>query len=92
MRRALFGQGANDQLIYIDDTGCLGNESRLLDCPAQGTGDHDCTHLEDAGVRCKRKLDKQGSNYSPIYTRSGFKSGLRPRSAGGLSYPDRDLD
>ena len=33
---------------------------------------------------------------SPVYTgsttRSGFESGLRPRSAGGLSYPDRDLD
>ena len=25
-------------------------------------------------------------------TGSGFESGLRPRSAGGLSYPDRDLD
>ena len=34
--------------------------------------------------------------YSPVYTGpttgSGFKFGLRPRSAGGLSYPDRDLD
>ena len=34
--------------------------------------------------------------YSPAYmgppTGSGFKSGLRPRSAGGLSNQDRDLD
>ena len=35
-------------------------------------------------------------HYSPVYTGpptgSGLESGLRPRNAGGLGDPDRDLD
>ena len=27
-------------------------ETRLIDCPANALGNHDCTHSADAGVRC----------------------------------------
>ena len=48
---AHFGQGVGPiQLNYI---WCIGNESRLLDCPH--TTIHDCTHSEDAGVACPGK-------------------------------------
>ena len=40
--------------ILLDDVGCTGNESRLIDCPHRGLGVHDCTHADDAGVRCLR--------------------------------------
>ena len=35
----------------MDDLGCLGNESRLTDCPFNP--DHNCLHIEDAGVTCR---------------------------------------
>ena len=38
--------------IWLDDVNCAGTEPRLLDCPSL-TGLHDCTHSEDAGVRCQ---------------------------------------
>ena len=47
---AFFGRG--DGPIFIDQTGCFGNESRLLDCPHSGAGVHDCFHSEDAGAIC----------------------------------------
>ena len=40
--------------IFLDDVSCIGNESRLIDCSHNGLGVHDCTHADDAGVRCLR--------------------------------------
>ena len=34
----------------LDDVGCTGTETRLIECPA--TLNHNCAHSEDAGVRC----------------------------------------
>ena len=44
----LFGQGVGP--IQLDDARCIGNESRLLDCPH--TTEHNCNHGEDVGVAC----------------------------------------
>ena len=38
--------------IWLDQVNCRGAETRLADCPANPIGTHDCTHPEDAGVRC----------------------------------------
>ena len=44
-----YGQSTGS--IYVDDTACTGTETSLLNCPHDSdTGD--CTHSEDAGVRC----------------------------------------
>ena len=48
MPAAFFGQGSGP--IFLDDLGCLGTESSLLDCSA--VTQHNCAHSEDAGVRC----------------------------------------
>ena len=45
---AHFGQGSGS--IHIDDVQCSGNESALIQCTH--TTQHDCSHTEDAGVRC----------------------------------------
>ena len=51
--RAAFGAGTGQ--IWLDNVGCAGTESRLIDCPANSLGSHNCVHGEDAGVRCGSK-------------------------------------
>ena len=47
---AAYGPGAGD--ILLDNLGCSGTETSLLDCPSNGIGVHNCAHSEDAGVIC----------------------------------------
>ena len=51
---ARFGQGSG--LILLDNVACVGTESRLVDCPANPIGTHNCAHTEDAGVGCLAPL------------------------------------
>ena len=39
--------------IWLDNVNCRGTETRLVDCPANPLGSHDCVHSEDAGVMCR---------------------------------------
>ena len=50
LSRATFGQGTGS--IWLDQVVCVGTEGRLADCRANPIGNHDCSHSEDAGVRC----------------------------------------
>ncbi len=36
----------------MDEVACVGTETRLIDCPANPLGTHNCGHFEDAGVSC----------------------------------------
>ena len=38
--------------IFLNHVNCIGNESRLIDCSHNWLGVHNCTHADDAGVRC----------------------------------------
>ena len=38
--------------IVLDDLHCTGSESRLIDCPHNGLGRHNCGHNEAASVMC----------------------------------------
>ena len=49
--RAGFGQGTGLP-IFLDNVRCTGRESTLFDCPSNAVGTNDCSHAEDAGVRC----------------------------------------
>ena len=53
---AFFGQGTGP--IVMDDIRCIGNETRLIDCPFD---EHtaDCIHLLDVGVKCYPDEGKQ---------------------------------
>lgn len=48
--RAFFGEGQGD--IWLDDVGCVGNETSLLHCRHPTLGENNCGHGEDAGVVC----------------------------------------
>ena len=48
--RAHFGQGSG--AILLDNVECSGTEWRLIDCPHNGLGIHNCQHGEDAGITC----------------------------------------
>ena len=41
--------------IYLDEVNCTGEENQLLECGHYGIGVHDCSHYQDAGVRCTGK-------------------------------------
>ena len=49
--RAGFGQGTGN--IWLDQVACTGTETTLAACLANPIGIHDCSHFEDAGVRCQ---------------------------------------
>lgn len=48
---AYFGSGSG--AILLDNVGCSGTESRLIDCSNRGIGVNDCSHSDDAGVTCQ---------------------------------------
>ena len=48
---AFFGAGSGP--IGLDNVACAGSETRLIDCPANPIGVHNCVHAEDAGVTCQ---------------------------------------
>ena len=48
--------------IWLDDVQCVGDESRLIDCPARTLGSTIfCSHIEDAGVVCTATNCTQGA-------------------------------
>ena len=50
---SIFGHGTGD--IFLDNMGCRGNETNLVDCPHNGVGVHNCFYGQDAGVICSQR-------------------------------------
>ena len=51
IRHGEFGEGNGS--ILLDNLRCTGDEESLLECDGGEIGVHDCSHSEDAGVRCQ---------------------------------------
>lgn len=47
------GFGVPTGPVLIDETNCLGTESRLANCRHNGVGTLNCDHSEDVGLRCQ---------------------------------------
>ena len=61
---ALFDPGVG--LIFLDDTDCIGNETRLEQCETFGEiGDSNCFHSEDVSILCPSKESLSLSSLSP---------------------------
>ncbi|CAC5424570.1 unnamed protein product [Mytilus coruscus] len=45
------GVEAGSGIIWLDDLGCTGSESKLADCPNSGWGVSNCAHSEDIGLQ-----------------------------------------
>jgi len=50
VKNGSYGRGNGS--IVLDDLLCLGSEENLFQCSTTTYGQHDCSHLEDAGVIC----------------------------------------
>ena len=51
-----FGVGTGR--IWFDNLACEGTEANILQCPTiNALGDNDCSHSEDAGLRCNNKSE-----------------------------------
>ena len=47
---AFYGEGSGK--IWLDDLNCVGTEKSIRKCSHRGWGIENCSHSEDAGVRC----------------------------------------
>lgn len=57
---AHFGQGTGP--IVLDGVHCTGNELSLEECPHAPWGQHNCDHMEDAGVSCNPFTGENDTN------------------------------
>ena len=64
-----YGEGSGR--IWLDSVNCVGTEFTIGNCAHNGWGVHDCSHYEDAGVKCSASNGKF-SVYSSIDIRSHY--------------------
>lgn len=63
---AHFGQGVGP--IWLDGVQCTGNELSLEECPRNMWKQHNCDHMEDAGVSCNPYTGQsQGANSLHVF-------------------------
>lgn len=54
LANAFFGAGSGN--IFLDNVACVGDEANISFCVAD-TNTADCTHSQDAGVRCNAQRE-----------------------------------
>lgn len=59
-----FGSGTGP--ILLDRVQCTGNELSLEECPHTPWGQHNCDHMEDAGVSCNPYTGEHNHNKNHV--------------------------
>ena len=68
---ARFGAGSGQ--VWLDNVGCSGSESTIVNCQHRGWGVEDCSHSDDASVVCSSKsCPPAGFNYYFNFTVSKY--------------------
>ncbi|XP_064388351.1 soluble scavenger receptor cysteine-rich domain-containing protein SSC5D-like [Halichondria panicea] len=67
-----FSEASSTTPIWLDELGCLGTESKLINCSANAIGVEDCSHFEDVGLVCVSDGDLR---LVDSFTRIGGSSG-----------------
>ena len=62
---AYYGQGSGQ--IWLNNVNCVGNESTVVNCLHNGWGNNNCSHGEDAGVKCTTAFGKLTIIYIAMY-------------------------
>lgn len=55
--------GFLDGPIFIDEVGCIGNETEFLQCASMDVGNHDCNRFRYAGVICTGEFLHNNNDY-----------------------------
>ena len=61
LNATLAGFGVATGPVLIDETRCIGDETRLINCRHNGVGTLNCDHSRDVGLRCR--IRKLANNY-----------------------------
>jgi len=72
LRDKSFGPGRGP--IWVDQLGCSGTESSLLECSKLPWAKHNCNHTEDVGIRCSEapRTEKVNLNLNEINCKTEF--------------------
>lgn len=76
VNKAEYGRGVG--AIMVDEAGCIGTEEYLDECTKGEWKKHDCTHQEDAGVKCQGTLRHEP--YSPTFVKCQQRCGSFPQT------------
>ena len=72
------GFGVATGPVLIDETRCIGNETRLINCRHNGIGTHNCAHSRDVGLRCAvRKLDVTSNLHPSVHLQLSYRYSLQ---------------
>ncbi len=52
----IFGDSDSIGPIWLDNVQCVGNETKLIDCPSNEVGVNNCSRRNDIGLRCGKKI------------------------------------
>ncbi|XP_078094604.1 scavenger receptor cysteine-rich domain-containing protein DMBT1-like [Mustelus asterias] len=80
-RAQLFGEGSDP--IWLDEIECSSHESTIWQCLSDPWGQHNCHHLEDAGVVCSKPKATEAERYNSRECSGQADSGLSLHLVGG---------